>query len=73
MSKPGCTDRWQNRRKMAWISLLAALAFPLLILFTESEQLGAIATPFYAFVTMILAAYFGFATWDDSNFKDRLP
>ena len=36
-------DRWKNRRRMAWTALVAALLFPLLVLWTESDQLGAVA------------------------------
>jgi hypothetical protein len=63
------TDRWKNRRKMAWLSMLGGLAFPLLILATESATLGQIALPFYGFVGAVVAAYIGFATYDDINFK----
>jgi len=52
---------------MAWLSMLAGLAFPLLILATESATLGQIALPFYTFIGMVVAAYIGFATWDDKN------
>ena len=62
-------DRWKNRRRMAWLSMLAALVFPLLILASESPTLGAIAIPFYLFVTGVVGAYMGFATIDDNNFK----
>ena len=58
-------DHWKNRRRMAWLSLIAGLGFPLLILFTESAQLGIVAGAFYAFVGTVVAAYIGFATWDD--------
>jgi hypothetical protein len=54
---------------MAWLSMLAALVFPLLILASESPTLGAIAIPFYLFVTGVVGAYMGFATIDDNNFK----
>jgi hypothetical protein len=59
------TDRWKNRRRMSWISLIAGLMFPLLLMVTESEQVGAIAAPFYMFVTGVVGSYIGFATWDD--------
>ncbi len=39
-------DRWKNRRAMAWLSLLGGLGFPVLLLATESPQLGMVATPF---------------------------
>lgn len=58
-------DRWKNRRRMAWLSLLAGLAFPLLLLYTESTQLGAVAGAFYVFITGVVASYIGWATWDD--------
>jgi hypothetical protein len=58
-------DRWRNRRKMAWLSMLAGLLFPLLLLVTESAQLGLIATPFYVFVGMVVTAYIGGAVVDD--------
>lgn len=58
-------DRWKNRRRMAWLALLAGLAFPALVLFTESQQLGAVAAPFYLFVTGVVASYIGWAAWDD--------
>ena len=62
-------DRWKNRRRMAWLSMLAGLLFPLLILGTESPTLGAIAAPFYMFVGAVVGAYIGFATWDDKNVR----
>ena len=58
-------DRWKNRRLMAWIALLAGLAFPLLLLYTASDQLGAVAGPFYVFVMGVVGSYIGFATFDD--------
>ena len=58
-------DRWKNRRRMAWLSLLAGLGFPLLLLMTDSGQLGTVAGPFYVFVTAVVGAYIGFATVDD--------
>jgi di/tricarboxylate transporter len=63
-------DRWKNRRRMAWLALLAGLAFPVLLLYTDSQQLGAVAGAFYAFAGAVVAAYIGFASWDDKNFKD---
>jgi hypothetical protein len=58
-------DRWKNRRRMAWTSLIAGLLFPFLLLYTESEQLGAVAAAFYVFVGAVVGAYIGFATVDD--------
>lgn len=59
------TDRWKNRRRMAWAALLAGLLFPLLLIWSESDQLGAVAGAFYVFVTGVVGAYIGFATYDD--------
>lgn len=50
---------------MAWLSLIAGLAYPLLVLVTDSTQLKDIAVPFYMFVTAVVGAYIGFATIDD--------
>lgn len=55
---------------MAWASLAAGLGFPLLILGTESRELGDIAYPFYIFVGSVVGAYIGFSVVDDKNFKD---
>lgn len=65
------TDRWKNRRRMAWLSILAGLLFPLLILGTDGPNLGTIAMPFYLFVTGVVGAYIGCATLDDNNFKGQ--
>jgi uncharacterized membrane protein len=62
-------DRWRNRRAMAWLSMLAGLFFPALVLFTESDQLGQIAAAFYTFVGAIVAVYIGAAAYDDVHFK----
>lgn len=65
-------DRWKNRRRMAWLAVLSGLFFfPALLLFTESDQLGAVAAPFYVFVTGVVASYIGFATYEDVS-SDKL-
>lgn len=58
-------DRWKNRRRMAWCALIGGLLFPLLLLATESAQLGAMAVAFYTFAGAVVGAYIGFATADD--------
>jgi len=50
---------------MAWLSLVAGLLFPLLLLITESPAIGSIAGAFYMFVSAVVGAYIGFATIDD--------
>lgn len=64
-------DRWKIRRRMAWLALVAGLCYPLLLLYTDSDQLGAVAGPFYVFVTGVVASYIGWATVDDNNFKGK--
>lgn len=61
-------DRWKNRRRMAWLALLAGLGFPVLLLYTDSSQLGAVAGSFYAFVGAVVASYIGWATAEDMKF-----
>ena len=63
-------DRWVNRRRMAWISLISGVAYPLLVLLTDSQQLKDIAGPFYMFVSAVVGSYIGFATIDDKWMKD---
>ena len=55
---------------MAWASLVAGLGFPLLLLFTDSAELGSVAGPFYIFVGAVVGAYIGFATVDDKWTND---
>lgn len=59
------SERWKNRRWMAWICVLAGISYPLLVLFTQSQELSDIAMPFYMFVGSVVGAYIGFATYDD--------
>lgn len=63
-------DRWLHRRRMAYASLIGGLLFPLLVLWTSSDQLGAIAGAFYVFVGAVVGAYVGFATVDDKWQKE---
>lgn len=65
-------DRWRHRRKMAWMAFWAGVLFPVLLLATESDQLGAVAAPFYVFVSAVVGAYIGFATVDDKWQGDKI-
>lgn len=56
---------------MAWLAMFAGLLFPVLILFSNSNQLGAIAGPFYVFVGMVVATYIGAAVVDDHWQKEN--
>lgn len=69
MSEP--MDRWKNRRKMAWLSLIAGLSYPLLMWISGDPNLVAIAPAFFVFVTGVVGAYTICATVDDKNFKDQ--
>ena len=60
-------DRWKNRRRMAWLALLAGLLFPLLLLWSDSDQLGSVAGAFYVFVTGVVASYIGWTAAEDMN------
>jgi uncharacterized membrane protein YiaA len=64
-------DRWKNRRRMAWAALVAGLLFPLLLLWSQSDQLGAVAGAFYVFVTGVVASYIGWAAVDDKWQHDK--
>lgn len=65
------SERWTNRRRMAWLSLISGLAYPLLVLVTDSMQLKDIAGPFYMFVSAVVGSYIGFATIDDKWQKEQ--
>lgn len=58
-------DRWKNRRRMAWMCAGAGIGYPLLVLASNSRELGEIAIPFYMFISAVVGAYIGFATVDD--------
>ena len=45
--------------------MVAAIGYPLLVLASDSRQLGDIAIPFYMFVSAVVGAYVGFASWED--------
>lgn len=59
------TDRWKNRRAMAWLSLVAGLLFPVGAFVSDSVHVAAVVAPFYLFVGSVVTAYIGFATADD--------
>ena len=65
------TDRWKNRRRMAWLALVGGLTFPLLVLFADSDQIAGMAIPAYSFFTLVVSMYIGGAVVDDNNFKDK--
>lgn len=61
--------RWKNRRRMAWISLIAMITVTCLILFTNlvSESrlqiLSDVITWFYFSMSSVIGMYMGATTW----------
>ena len=52
-SVPDPARHWQNRRRMAWLSLWGAVLYPVLVLFTDSESLAAISPHYYLFAPIV--------------------
>lgn len=69
---------WKNRRKMAWISFIYAIGFPAIIAVSWlispdlSDKIIAIAVPIYTLIGVVMAAYFGLATWDSIETKKKV-
>ncbi|HGX92539.1 MAG TPA: hypothetical protein ENK35_04405 [Candidatus Tenderia sp.] len=61
-------DRWKNRRRMAWLAMLAGLVYPFISI--EPETAAALATPFYLFVGAVVGTYIGYSTADDKWQKE---
>lgn len=61
--------RWQNRRRMAWISLFSMLLLTVMILFTDMinieklKVLSEVITWFYFSCASVIGAYMGFTAW----------
>ena len=63
--------RWENRRKMAWTSLIAIILQTLILLFAPvklltPEKIAVIQEPLtwaYMCESAIILAYMGFTTW----------
>ena len=70
-STPDSKSRWQNRRRMAWISLSSILVVTILAFFVVAESrlklLGDVINMFYLSMASIVGAYVGFATLDKKN------
>jgi hypothetical protein len=58
---------WKNRRRMAWVSLIAMLVATGLVFFIVPESrlkiIGDVITWFYFAMTSVVGAYMGFTTW----------
>ena len=62
---PNPERRWQNMRRMAWLSMIAGVAYPFVSAVTNNATLVDLATHFYAFVSLAVLAYMGFSTAGD--------
>lgn len=67
MDHPNPERRWQNMRRMAWISLYASLGYPFLYLATGDSSLDNVTVPFYMLTGSVIGAYMGFSTWGDKK------
>lgn len=57
------SDRWKNRRRMAWIAFLTAITYPLGVKYLGLSE--ALAAPVFAFSGTIVSVYIGGAVADD--------
>lgn len=64
------SNRWRHRRAMAWLSLVAGILYPVLLIFTDNAHIADVAMPFYLFITGVVSGYIGFATLDDKWTND---
>ena len=61
--------RWKNRRRMAWLSLIAMFAMTGLVFFTDlvpDDRMQVLKEPltwFYFSCISVVGAYMGFTTW----------
>jgi small neutral amino acid transporter SnatA (MarC family) len=59
-------QRWANRRRMAWLTLVMTLAYPFLpILGVGKEVILGLSAYVYTFAGSIVLAYIGVVTIDD--------
>lgn len=67
-TSPNPKERWKNRRRMAWISLISILVVTFLSFFVVNEGrlklLSDVINMFYLSMASIVGAYVGFATFD---------
>ena len=63
------TRRWKNRRRMAWLSLIAMFVMTFMVFFTDLVEiermkvLKEVITWFYFACISVVGAYMGFTTW----------
>ena len=66
------TDRFKNRRRMAWLSMVSMVAFTAILIspFVGVEKIKALEGVFGAFyfaMASVVGAYMGFTTWANKN------
>lgn len=66
------SNRWKNRRAMAWISFsyVHALVLYLIIKLPDISNIEGIINTFLILAGSIIGTYIGFATWDDIQKKN---
>lgn len=66
MEHPNPERKWKNMRRMAWVSLVAALVFPVGVYF-GGDKLIDIASAYYLFLGAVVGAYMGFSAYGDKR------
>lgn len=61
---PDPSIRWRHRRRMAYMSMIGLLLYPVLFVITENVALAEIAWPVMVTLGGVVGAYVGFSTWD---------
>lgn len=66
------TDRFKNRRRMAWMAMVAMVGFTAILLspaITEEKikALDGVFGAFYFAMASVVGAYMGFTTWANKN------
>lgn len=64
MDHPDPKIRWKNRRRMAWLAMVAGLLYPMLFLFVDSPNLASVAWPVMGFCGSIVSVYTGSSAWE---------
>lgn len=69
ISKKDATDRWKNRRRMAYAALLSIFVVTMLLFFVvpaeRLEPLGNVSEWYFIVMGSVVASYVGSASWSD--------
>ncbi len=65
------TDRWKNRRRMAWIAFGSTILYPFLAAVLSNEVVTSLATHHYTFATSVVMIYIGGAVVDHWLQKEK--